>query len=140
MWYFCTFCPCLILYSGHCGVIQSCLILLWFYGDSFLIATVSTTPNIISMLNVWAMRLVIIVCLSVPQKLTGVCVLAFASCSHRYCLSVTGICLKCFVFSMIALTMFITHSQYDHPCWSLLLPSITSYASRDHNPPSGPLL
>ena len=54
----------------------------------------------------------------------AVCVPAFASWSQRYCLTVTGIWLMYFMFHMITLPVFITCTQYDHPWWSLLLPSM----------------
>ena len=48
------FCPCLILYLRHCGVIHPYIILLWFYIESFDITTVSNTSIITALLHIWA--------------------------------------------------------------------------------------
>ena len=50
---FLCFCSCLILHYGLCGIIHTCLLLLWFYTKSFLIATVHAMPIIIAVLNLW---------------------------------------------------------------------------------------
>ena len=52
---------CLILHSA-CGVIHPCIDLLWFYTESFVIATVKIMVIIGALLHIWTIRLIIIVC------------------------------------------------------------------------------
>ena len=48
LWHVCILCLYLILHSGHSRVIHSCIVLLWFYAESFVIATANTMPTIIA--------------------------------------------------------------------------------------------
>ena len=67
-WHVCSFCPYLIFYTGHCGVTNPCITLLWFYVETFLIATVSAIPIIIAVLYIWAIGLVLVLCwVSTPE-------------------------------------------------------------------------
>ena len=61
---------------------------------------------------------------TVLQNVTGVCALLLAICFLKYCLTITGVCLTCFVLCMIILPVFIAETWVDHPQLSAVFPSM----------------
>ena len=106
----------------------------------FLITTVSTMPNIIALLHIWATGLVIVVCCVSVQESAWCLHSGFKSWSWRPCLTVTDVCLMCFVSYIITLPNFITCTCYDHPSGLCCCLQWSPHTSRDPHFLSEPLL
>ena len=56
---------------------------------------------------------------SVPQNVTGDCVVLLAICSLRYCFVVIDVLLMCLIFLIKMHPIFVRHILHDQPLWSV---------------------
>ena len=119
---------------GTVGLSTPAIILLWFYAESFVIATVWTMPIIIAVLHVWVIRPIAVVCwVSAPEASLCLCS-DFASWSQTCCPTATGVCLMSSCFKW-----YLCHLCHSHLRWP---PSVFfTVAFNDHTMcPGTPIL